>query len=92
MTGLILKAALLSEIWYIYMDNTFVSSTSSDELNSGSPHPSVYLVQIFYKRDKSTQTHLINSCVHRDVLHIKITDKFDIDLCVTFLDFWLFGY
>ncbi len=40
-----------------------------------------------YQHNKSSQTALITSCFCRNVLLIKIFDKFYIDVCATFLNF-----
>ncbi len=51
---------------------------------------STYLVSMITllpcQHNKSSQTTLIASCFYRYVLHINISDKFNIDLSVTYID------
>ncbi len=65
--------------------------TSSRDLNLGFVCPSIcpsfrQPIQIHCQCDKSSQTALIDSCF-RGVLQSKLSDKFDIDFCVTFKNF-----
>ncbi len=59
------------------------AETSLWDLNLGSiclsVHPSIWMS---YHLDTSSQSAFIDSCFYRDVLHIKISDKFNIALCV----------
>ncbi len=51
-------------------------------------HPSFNpSVQKHFLCNKTTQTALIDWCFYRGVLHVKLSDECDIDLCVTFLNF-----
>ncbi len=67
---------------------TNVETTSLSGQTDGRGIPSFYpSIWIPCQHDKSSQTALIALCFYRCVLHNNISDKFYINLCVTFFNF-----